>query len=372
MTMGRLQPWWALAGSLLALPALATPGGGAGGDLPGADAIIARYAAARGGFDKLRAVESIIYRGVYREGDYQMPQAAMALLRPYYKLVGDPEHPDPEFAEGYDGSAWEFYGDPGVVLRTVGAASAAGRHITTIDGPLLDYAAAGSTVTVTGIETVNGHRAYRILVRMRDGFEQEELIDAESWLLIAERKAAPIHAFGRRVASEERFGDYRAVDGVLFPFAHREVEIATGKVLNEMTWTSITLNHKLDPKSFSPPSFARTPVQSFLEQLYEERDDAVAVAWTYFDFRRAHPGVDTRKGVEFIGYQMAKMGEHQAALELLRANEADYPREASAAFSVGRAYVAAGDAKHGRAAFERALAIDPKFDRAAKALAALP
>jgi tetratricopeptide (TPR) repeat protein len=286
--------------------------------------------------------------------------------------VGDPDHPDPAFAEGYDGSCWELYGSPGVVLRTVGAASAAGRHATRIDGPLIDYAAAGSTVAVQGVETVAGRRAYRLLVRMRDGFEQEELIDAETWLLIAERKAAPIHAFGKRVASEERIGDYRPVGGILFPFARREVETATGKVLNELTWTSITLNPHLDPRSFSPPPFARTPEQTFLEQLYAERDDAAAVLWTYGDFRRAHPDLDTRQGVEFIGYQMAKMGDHHAAVELLAANERDYPRAASAAFALGRAYVAAGDAGNGRAAFTRALAIDPKFERATRALAELP
>jgi hypothetical protein len=357
---------WAL---LCALLALATPGGRTE-ELPTADQIIARYAAARGGYDKLKAVHSIVYRGTYREGQQQMPDAAMALMRPYYKLVGDPDHPSPEFAEGYDGSTWEVY--DGVVLRTVGEAAAAGRHATRIEGPLIDYAAAGSTVALKGTETVGGRRAYRLLVRMQDGFEQEELIDAESWLLVAERKVAPIHAFGKQVASEDRIGDYRAVDGILFPFSYREVEVATGKVLNEMTWRSITLNRNLDAKSFSPPAFARTPLQSFLEQLYAERDDPAAVLWTYRDFRRAHPGLDTRQGVELIGYQMAKMRAHSAAVELLTANEADYPRAASAAFATGRAWVAAGDVKRGRAAFERALAIDPRFERAVKALTALP
>jgi hypothetical protein len=356
---------------LCTLLSLTAPGGRAA-ELPAVGEIIARHAAARGGYDKLRAVHSIVYRGVYREGEHEMPHAAMALMRPYYKLVGDPDHPNPEFAEGYDGSTWELYAPPGVVLRTVGEAAAAGRHGASIDGPLIDYAAAGSTVALSGVETVGGRRAYRLRVRMRDGFEQDELLDAETWLLIAERKAAPIHAFGKKVASEDRIGDYRAVDGVLFPFAHREVEIATGRVLNELTWTSITLNRRLDPKSFSPPSFPRTPEQSFLEQLYAERDDPAAVLWTYGDFRRTHPQLDTREGVEFIGYQMSKMGEHNAAVELLAADQRDYPRAASAAFALGRAYVAAGDASRGRTAFERALAIDPRYERAARALAALP
>jgi hypothetical protein len=347
--------------------------GAPAGSTPTVDEILAHHAAARGGYERLKAVRSIIYRGTYREGGrVAMAHAAMALMRPYYKLVGDPEHPDPDFAEGYDGSAWELYGDPGIVLRTVGAASAAGRHATRIGGPLIDAADAGSAVTLEGTEQIDGRKAYRLLVRMQDGFEQRELIDAASWLLVAERKTAPIHAFGSSIASEERYGDYRAVDGVLFAFAVRELEIATGKVLNEMQWTSITLNRDLDPKAFSPPAFTRTPLQQFLEQLYAERSDAKAVLWTYRDFRRAHPELDTREGVEVIGYQMVKMGDHEGAIALLRANVADYPRAASSAFALGRAYVASGDVANGRATLQRALAIDPAYERAAKALAALP
>jgi hypothetical protein len=361
-------------GSFAALLILAGAAAGApAAGTPTVEEILAHHAAARGGYERLKAVRTILYRGTYREGGrVVMPHAAMALMRPYYKLVGDPEHPDPDFAEGYDGSAWELYGDPGIVLRTVGAASAAGRHATRIGGPLLDAADAGSTVSLEGTEQIDGRQAYRLLVRMQDGFEQRELIDAASWLLVAERKTAPIHAFGGSIASEERFGDYRAVDGILFAFADREVEVATGKVLNEMQWTSITLNRDLDPQAFSPPAFTRTPLQRFLEQLYEERSDAQAVLWTYRDFRRAHADLDTRAGVEVIGYQMVKMGDHQGAIALLRANAADYPRAASSAFALGRAHVAAGNVADGRAALQRALALDPAYERAAKALAALP
>jgi len=360
------------AGASLLILAGAAAGAPAAG-MPTVEEILAHHAAARGGYERLKAVRTIIYRGTYREGgQVVMLHAAMALMRPYYKLVGDPEHPDPDFAEGYDGSAWELYGDPGIVLRTVGAASAAGRHATRIGGPLIDAADAGSTVTLGGTEQIDGRKAYRLLVRMQDGFEQQELIDAASWLLVAQRKTAPIHAFGSSIASEERFGDYRTVDGILFAFADREVEIATGKVLNEMQWTSITLNRDLDPRAFSPPRFTHTPLQRFLEQLYEERSDEKAVLWTYRDFRRAHANLDTRAGVEVIGYQMVKMGDHQGAIALLQANAADYPRAASSAFALGRAYVAAGNVADGRTALQRALAIDPAYERAAKALAALP
>jgi hypothetical protein len=329
--------------------------------LPSADSIVQRYIAARGGLARLHAIHSIIYRGEYHEGASQFHRAVMGLLRPYYKLVGDPENPSHTFAEGYDGSAWEFYGDPGVVVRTVGAASSAGRHATAIDGPLVDYAERGWTITLEGIDTIAGQPAYRIRVRMLDGFEQLEFVDTASSLLVAERKVAPIHAFGTAVASEERLSDYRPVGGVLFAFTHREVELATGRVLNENHWTSITVNHALDPAVFSPPPFVRTPLQAFLEGLYAERADTNAVAWSYHDFRRAYPDADTHHGVEFIGYQMLKMGDIPSAVALLTLNATDYPNAGSAAFGLGRAYRTLGDSVRARAELQRAHDLDPQY-----------
>jgi tetratricopeptide (TPR) repeat protein len=161
------------------------------------------------------------------------------------------------------------------------------------------------------------------------------------------------------------------VAGVLFPHSGREVELATGKVLNEMTWTSITANQPLDASVFSPPSFQRTPLQQFLEGLYAERADTKAVLWSYREFRRAHPEIDPDAGIEFIGYQMLKMGDHQSAIAVLERNAAEYPRSTGAAFALGRAYQTAGRVDGARRELRRALAVDPENRRARDLLHAL-
>ncbi len=296
------------------------------------DEIIARHVAAIGGAEKLKQLFSLVSRGEYREGGEVMTDGALVKMRPYYKLVGDPDKRDPDFSEGYDGSAWEFYKDPGIVLRTVGKAAAATRHGLAIDGPLFQYREKGSTVTLQGVETIDGRKAYGLRVRMADGFEEEEFIDAENWLWIASRKIAAIHAFGGAVATETRFSDFRSVDGILFPFSSKEVEIATGKVLNEMRTTSIVANQNFDPAIFSPPVFPHTLLQTTMELLFGERTDGEAVMWTYRDFRRAHPDVDTDVAMQVTGYQMLKMGDHPAAVALLTANAADHPKSSGAAF----------------------------------------
>lgn len=297
---------------------------------PSAEEIVARHVSARGGAESLARINSLIYRGEYHEGDYRGP-AAMALMRPFFKLVGDPEQLSMEFREGYDGSAWEFYSDPGIVVRTAGPASAAARHGLAIEGRLAGYRGDGSTLTLLGNEAIAGRKAYRVRVHMRDGFEEDEFVDAESWMWVASRKAAPIHAFGAAVSTESRFSDFRRVAGVLFAFSDRETEIATGRVLNEMQWTSIDANVAIPEAAFSPPVLPLTPLQRLLDQLYSERTDAFAVLWSYADFRKAFPAVDSDAGIQAIGYQMLKMGQSAGAVALLQANAADHPRSSGAA-----------------------------------------
>jgi hypothetical protein len=138
-----------------------------------------------------------------------------------------------------------------------------------------------------------------------------------------------------------------------------------------MRWTSIVANHELDTAVFSPPVFAHTPLEAFLEHLYEERADASAVMWSYRDFRHADPTIDTRPGVEFIGYEILKMAAVQTAVALLERNAADYPASATSAFELGRAYVTANHRREARRQFLRALALDPALDKARTALTAL-
>lgn len=338
-----------------------------------ADDIVARHLEARGGAGQLKAIQTVVYRnGTYREGSYSSAgRAFMAMARPYYKIVGDPTDSTSDFHEGYDGSAWEWYKAPGFVVRTVGAANAALRHNLDPEGSLSDYRAKGSAIERMADATVAGRRAYAIQLTMSDGYRSLILIDAESFLIVALRKSAPIHAFGAAVTSEERFSDYRTVNGLQFPFRSTEIEIATGKELNSMAWGAIELNRELPRDWFSPPDFRRSPLQELLEQLYAERSDTSSIRWSYRSFRRAYPDVDSRAGIEAIGYQMLKMGDHAGAIAVLTMNEQDYPQSSSAAFGVGRAHATAGDSASARQAYERALRLDPNNKRAADALAAL-
>jgi Tetratricopeptide repeat len=333
-----------------------------------AQAIVAQYLAAIGGQANLDRIENLIIRGTYSEGG-ESHRAVLARMRPFYKLVGDPLSRSDEFEEGYDGSAWEFYGDPGIVLRTVGPASAATRHGVYILGNLVDYKRQGSTVTLLGRTRIAGRDVYQLRVRMLDGFEQDEFIDAKTWLIVADRKIAKVHAFGSDVPSETRWSDYRVVNGVRFAFLNVEVEEGSGKELNRFQTDRIEINSKLDVTQFMPPQLHRTPVQVLMDQLFQERDDPDAERWTYHDFRYANPDTNTETALEVIGYQVLKMDAFASAIALLEDNLRDHPSSAVAHFGLGRAYQTAGRETEARGEYEQTLALDPKHERARTALA---
>ncbi len=334
-----------------------------------AEQILDRHVEARGGQARIASVRTLVFsEGTYREGTYVDGTAFMAFMRPYYRVVGDPESLEVGITEGYDGSAWEFYRDPGIVLRTVGHAAGAARRGTYIDWRLGEFRSHGSKIERGADDLVGGRAAYRLIVTTRDGFARDYFIDKENFLLLADRYHAPVHAFGESVSTEGRFGDWREVAGLLIPFRIYEVDLATGRELNSMTLGRIEVNRDLPAHWFSPPPVPKTRLLTLLDHLYSQRADPVAVLWSYADFREVYPEVDTRKGVEEIGYHMLKMGDHSGAIALLEANSRDYPQSASSAYGLGEAYETAGKTASAAAEYQRALRIDPSHARSAKAL----
>jgi hypothetical protein len=337
---------------------------------PDPEEIVERYIAARGGLENIRSVRTLILRGPPRPDG--RPGRFMARARPFYYLVGEPS-PTRDFAEGFDGSAWEFYGDPGLVLRTTDAPAAAARHTGYFDDPLVSSLEPGWKIERLGTEEIGGRPAHWLRATYPDGFQTDVFVDTETGLISAYRKAAPIHAFGEAVETETRVSDYRELNGALFPMRFDEYVIATEEPLHDLGggWATAEVNAPLPLDYFSPPSEPGTPLARMLNAAYMTRSmPQEALAW-YRDFRAnpATAGIDTEAGMEALGYQCLKNGAVETGVLLLEANLADYPDSAAAHFGLGRAYRAAGREAEAVVHFHAALAIDPTHRRAAEELA---
>jgi hypothetical protein len=218
------------------------------------------------------------------------------------------------------------------------------------------------------VASIAGRNTYDVLVRLRDGFEKHLYVDEETYLIVASRQTAKVHAFGEKVTSQSLIGGYRRIAGVLLPTTFREVDLATGRELNRLTWTAIAVNRTIPLAFFSPPRCTRSPLSALLEDLYAHRDDASHDANALASFRRRNPSSNTEAAIEFIGYQILKTGVSASGVALLSANVREYPRSADAQFGLGRAYRVAGQERLAVAALKRAMQLRPGFPRAMQGL----
>ena len=153
--------------------------------------------------------------------------------------------------EGYDGAAWEYYGDPGVVLRTVAGAGALARHNAHqfID-PLVDAGGNGTTLADAGQRVVDGKSVY-VRVRSLFGRHEESCVRrSSSFLIDGIEQDIQFHAFGKNVPTHIAMDDYKPVGGVLMPFRTRQIDDASGQVMDSSVTTSARANVGLQPAFF--------------------------------------------------------------------------------------------------------------------------
>lgn len=334
------------------------------------DDVVNNHITALGGKAAIASIVSVIERGWYREGDFKI-DTFTAQMRPFYRVIGDPRtDPLGEIHEGYDGSAWEYYPDPGIVVRTVGAAADAARHTAAFDDPLVDHARRNIRLTLEAPTTVRGTKEYTIRTILADGFTEDLYVNPTTWMIDAEKRVVPMHAFGKRYTTINALSDYSPEGGVMRAHRFQEIDEETDATLTESAVTSVEINPPLPLSMFSPPLWDRTPLQQMIQRIYDERDEARSVIATYRDFAQLVDMHSAAVGdaVDFVGYQCLKMGHSETAVLLLEQNTADHPNSARAHFGLGRAYQAAGKPAEAKAQYQRALAIDPKYKRAGDAL----
>ena len=327
---------------------------------PTAQDIVRRYIDARGGLDKLRAIRTLVYKGPPRPNG--RPGRQILRARPFYFSIG---------GEGNDGSPWEAYDEFGLRARVTDAPGAALRHTAYFDDALVMALEPGWNVELTGSERIADRDTWRLRVTYPDGFVNESFVDKETWLLVGRRITAPVHAFGASVTSETIVGDYRPVNGVLFPFSLREVDLATGEQMDASTWRTIEANAPLDFAVFSPPPPPATPVSRLVNAIFGSRHvTADALGW-YRDFLRnpATASIHIQAAIESVGYECLKNGAVATGTALLEENLRAHPTSARAHFGMGRAYRAAGREADALARFREALRLDPALRSARDAIA---
>jgi hypothetical protein len=228
----------------LVLVLLAAVVGAAGGQ--SLDEVLAKHAAAHGGVEKWRAVNSLIVTGT---------QVAFSNAAPF---VFEWRRPDSVRFEqsmlgqkvtvAHNGLATKW------IHPILGAAQPAdvpeahatlARRVVEIESPLVDAAAKGNKVELLGKEEIDGQPALKLKVTRKDGAEETWFLDPGSYLEIAR--------FDRTLDLPDPkdrwtyYSDFRTVDGLVIPH-HQEQEYSIRNV--SFTVEKVQVNPEIDPGRF--------------------------------------------------------------------------------------------------------------------------
>ena len=88
---------------------------------------------------------------------------------------------------------------------------------TDLDGPLVDYAAKGSKVELSGMEKVDGRDTYKVKLTTKNGISTDVWLDAQTFLE-TKMSGQPRRLDGIYHPVEIYFRDYHQVNGIQIPF----------------------------------------------------------------------------------------------------------------------------------------------------------
>jgi outer membrane lipoprotein-sorting protein len=120
-----------------------------------------------------------------------------------------------------------------------------------LEGPLFDYAAKGTSVALEGVESVDGHSAYKLKLTLKSGDAQHIWIDTQSFLDVK------VEGISRRMDGRTRSvwiyqRDFRSVQGLKVPFLY-ETAIEGSPGTHKMVVESVAVNRTLDDSRFAKP-----------------------------------------------------------------------------------------------------------------------
>ncbi|HUJ94844.1 MAG TPA: hypothetical protein VLW84_06250 [Terriglobales bacterium] len=219
-----------------------------------AEELVAKNIEAKGGIDKIRALNTIRMTGRAElpggfVGMVSQENKRPNLVRETFTLQGMTA------VQAYDGmTGWQiqpFNGrkDP----ELMGEDDLRDMLIDAdFDGPLVDYKAKGNTVEFLGHDIVDGDDALRLKVTLKNGDIVYYYLDPDAFLEIRTERQEFIRGSVRESVSN--LGSYKPVGGVMFPFS-----VSGGPKNDPTQWQSVTydkieVNVPLPDSDFALPA----------------------------------------------------------------------------------------------------------------------
>jgi hypothetical protein len=226
-----------------------------------AEQIVAKNVAARGGLEAWRNVETLVCIGHLRSERAPLPSMGFILEqkrpnRTRFELLGMNQ----KSVRVFDGRrGWKMNAgqndaqnpQPFSRAELMYAQRAPG-----LSGPLVDYAAQGSHVTLEGVEQLKGRDTYRLAVQRASGELDHVWVDAKTFLDARYDRPSPAGPSYGPVSVY--YSDYRAVAGVQVA-AIIETNSSPGHPPDKMTIERMVVNSPLEDRVFTVSGGSMSP-----------------------------------------------------------------------------------------------------------------
>lgn len=224
------------------------------------DELIAKNVQAKGGLQKLKAVQTARMTGMMTVGPGMEAPFVIEFKRPNQMRL-DFTLQGMTGTQAYDGkSGWmlmPFSGRkdpepmPPEALKQF-------EEQADLDGPLVDYQAKGNKVELAGKEKIEGSDAYKLKVTLKNGDIRYIYLDADQYLEIKVEGKTTVR--GTEIENTTSIGDYKEVGGLMFPHAMESAQKGSTQS-QKITIQKIELNVPIDDARFKMPEVKKDEVK---------------------------------------------------------------------------------------------------------------
>jgi outer membrane lipoprotein-sorting protein len=224
-----------------------------------ADELIAKNIEARGGLEKIQAIQSMRLTGTLSVGDAAMP-SLLEVKRPN-KTRWEFTVNGQTAVQAYDGTtAWAAVPFAGrAEPERMSAEDSKDMELQAdMDGPLVNYRAKGHRVELMGLEKIADHDAWRLKVTLRNGDVRDVFLDLKTHLQIV--TVAHRIVQGKPAEIESKVGDYREVGDILLPYSFETTARGIPQK-QSVRFDKIELNVPIEDSRFRMPA-AKKPAEA--------------------------------------------------------------------------------------------------------------
>jgi len=223
------------------------------------DDIVARHVAARGGMDRIKAIQTLKITRTVAAGIGGTVRVVIYKKRPaLYRGEQGPAAPGaPLTPRGVNAEdAWDTAQGGKIVLRPEDLEAETREIDADFDGLLIDWKAKGHTVRFDGREAMPGGDVLKLTVKTKSGVERVIYLDAATCL--DRRHTGVMRLRNAKLQVVTDFSNWQDVNGVKFPFDINEDRTGGIAAQSLVIYTEkIEANVPMDDSLFATPAGAR-------------------------------------------------------------------------------------------------------------------